>query len=163
MGPRLLILGTIALLTGCGGSPRNAENTMKGSVSYLNPEGLHKSPAYSQAVLAKGTVRTVYVGGQNSVDPAGAVVGKGNIGTQAEQVAKNLKVALAAGGARAEQVVKWNVYVVQGQAPEPAMMAFQKVLGPLPNPPIITVLYVAGLAHPDFLLEVDAIAVVPEK
>jgi enamine deaminase RidA (YjgF/YER057c/UK114 family) len=163
MRRRLLILGTVALLTGCGGSSRNTENTMKGSVSYLNPEGLHKNPVYSQAVVASGSVRTIYVGGQNGVDTAGAIVGKGDIGVQAAQVARNLQVALAAGGARAEHVVKWNVYIVQGQAPEPAMGAFQKVLGPLPAPPIITVLYVAGLANPDFLLEVDAIAVVPEK
>ena len=163
MGRRLLILGTVALLTGCAGSPRNTENTMKGSVSYLNPEGLHKNPVYSQAVVTSGSVRTIYVGGQNGVDTAGAVVGKGDIAVQAAQVARNLQVALAAGGARAEHVVKWNVYVVQGQTPEPAMGAFQKVLGPLPNPPIITVLYVAALANADFLLEVDAVAVVPEK
>jgi enamine deaminase RidA (YjgF/YER057c/UK114 family) len=118
---------------------------------------------YSQAVVTSGSVRTIYVGGQNGVDTAGAIVGKGDIGVQAAQVARNLQVALAAGGARAEHVVKWNVYILQGQAPEPAMGAFQKVLGPLPTPPIITVLYVAGLANPDFLLEVDAIAVVPEK
>ena len=163
MGPRLLILGMVALLTGCAASSRNAENTMKGRVSYLNPEGLHKNPVYSQAVVTTGAVRTIYVGGQNGVDTAGAIVGKGDIAVQAAQVASNLRVALAAGGAKAEHVVKWNVYIVQGQAPEAAMGAFQKVLGPLPNPPIITVLYVAAFANPDFLLEVDAIAVVPEK
>lgn len=136
---------------------------MKGSVSYLNPEGLHKDPVYSQAVVTTGRVRTIYVGGQNGVDATGTVVGKGDIGAQAAQVAKNLQVALAAGGARPEHVVKWNVYVVQGQAPEPAMGAFQKTLGSLPNAPTITVLYVAALANPDFLLEVDAVAVVPEE
>jgi enamine deaminase RidA (YjgF/YER057c/UK114 family) len=136
---------------------------MKGSVSYLNPDGLHKNPVYSQVVAASGRVRTIYVGGQNGVDTAGAVVGKGDIGAQAAQVARNLQAALAAGGARAEHVVKWNVYIVEGQAPEPAMGAFQKVLGPLPNPPAITVLYVAALENPDVLLEVDAVAVVPEQ
>ena len=159
----LLTLGSVATLAACTGLPRNAEETMKGSVSYLNPEGLHKNPVYSQAVVTSGRVRTVYVGGQNGVDTTGAVVGKGDIGAQAAQAARNLQVALAAGGARAQHVVKWNVYVVQGMSPEPAMNAFQKVLGRLPNPPIITVLYVSALAHPDFLLEVDAVAVVPEE
>jgi enamine deaminase RidA (YjgF/YER057c/UK114 family) len=58
--------------------------------------------------------------------------------------------------------VKWNIHVVHGQSPEAAMSAFQEAIGPLPNAPTITVLYVAALAHPDFLLEVDAVAVVPE-
>lgn len=164
MGNRLPIPGAVVILSGCAGSsPRSAEDTMNGSVSYLNPEGLHSNPVYSQAVVTSGRVRTIYVGGQNAVDTTGAVVGRGDIAVQAAQVARNLRVALAAGGARAQHVVKWNVYVVQGQSPEPAMSAFQKVVGPLPNPPIITVLYVSALANPDFLLEVDAVAVVPEE
>jgi enamine deaminase RidA (YjgF/YER057c/UK114 family) len=43
------------------------------------------------------------------------------------------------------------------------MGAFQQVFGPLQNPPAISVLFVAGLANPDFLLEVEAVAVVPEE
>lgn len=45
----------------------------------------------------------------------------------------------------------------------PAMGAFQQVLGQLANPPAITVLFVTALAHPEFLLEVEAVAVVPEE
>jgi enamine deaminase RidA (YjgF/YER057c/UK114 family) len=43
------------------------------------------------------------------------------------------------------------------------MGAFQQVLGQLANPPTITVLFVTALAHPKFLLEVEAVAVVPEE
>jgi enamine deaminase RidA (YjgF/YER057c/UK114 family) len=136
---------------------------MKGSVSYLNPEGLHRNPAFSQAVMTSGPVRTIYVGGQNAVDAAGGIVGKGDMQAQAEQLANNLRVALASAGARIDHVVKWTIYVVQGQPVRPAMGAFQKVFGPLPNPPAISVLFVAGLANPDFLLEVEAVAVVPEE
>ena len=66
-------------------------------------------------------------------------------------------MALAAADARVEHIVKWTIYMVQGQPPGPAMGAFQQVLGPLPNPPATSVLFVAGLAHPGFLLEVDAV------
>ena len=52
---------------------------MRGSVKHLNPEGLHKNPAYSQAVVTPGNVRTVYVGGQNAIDASGKVVGKDDI------------------------------------------------------------------------------------
>ena len=134
---------------------------MRGSVKHLNPEGLHKNPAYSQAVVTTGDVKTVYVGGQNAVDVSGEVIGKGDIKAQAEQIFKNLERALAGGGARLDQVIKWNIYVLEGQPPQPAFEVFQRVWGNRPNPPLITLLFVSGLAHPDYLMEIDAVAVVP--
>ncbi len=136
---------------------------MKGSVQHLNPDGLHKNPAFSQAVVTSGNVKTVYVGGQNAMDASGNIVGKGDIKAQSEQALKNLQTALAAGGAKLEHVVKWNVYGVQGQSPLPGFEAFRRAWGDRPNPPTITVLFVAGLANPDFLVEIDAIAVVPQE
>ena len=136
---------------------------MRGRVERLNPEGLHKNPAYSQAVVTSGSVKTVYVGGQNAVDASGEVVGAGDIKLQAEQIFENLQTALAAGGARLDDVVKWNIYVVQGQPPQPAFEVFQRVWGNRPNPPLITLLFVAGLAHPDYLMEIDAVAVVADQ
>lgn len=136
---------------------------MRGSVEHLNPDGLHKNPAYSQAVVATGDVQTVYVGGQNAVDTAGNVVGRDDIKVQAEQIFVNLETALAAAGARLDHVVKWNIYVVQGQPPQPAFEVFQRVWGNRPDPPLITLLFVSGLAQPDYLMEIDAVAVVPEQ
>jgi Endoribonuclease L-PSP len=89
------------------GLPKNPEDAMKGTVSYLNPQGLHRNPAFSQVVVISGRTRTVYVGGQNAVDIAETIVGKGDIGAQAAQVARNLQVALAAADTRVEHVVKW--------------------------------------------------------
>lgn len=136
---------------------------MKGSVQHLNPDSLHKNPAYSQAVVVTGNVRTVYVGGQNAVNAAGEIVGKGDIKAQTEQVLRNVEAALAAGGARLEHVIKWNVYIVQGQSLLPGFEAFQRAWGERPNPPAVTGLFVAGLASPDFLVEIEAVAVVPEE
>ena len=135
---------------------------MSGSIQYLNPDGLHKNPAFSQVVVTQGNVRTVYVGGQNAVDASGAIVGNGDIRAQTEQVFRNLEVALTAGGAKLENIVKWNVYIVQGQSAQHGFEVFKRVWGNRPNPPLITLLYVSSLAHPDFLVEMDAIAVVPE-
>jgi enamine deaminase RidA (YjgF/YER057c/UK114 family) len=70
---------------------------------------------------------------------------------------------LAAGGAKPEHVVRWNVHIVQGQSALVGFEAFRRVWGGRPNPPTITVLFVAGLAHPDFLVEIDAIAAVPQE
>jgi enamine deaminase RidA (YjgF/YER057c/UK114 family) len=69
---------------------------------------------------------------------------------------------LAAGGAQIEHVVKWNLYVVQGQPLNEGFEVFQRFWGNRLHPPAIAFMYVAGLAHPDFLAEMDAIAVVPE-
>lgn len=109
-----------------------------------------------------GPVRTVYVGGQNAVDTSVAIVGKGDFKAQTEQTLRNVLAALEAGAAELENVVKWNVYIVQGQPLEVGFAAFQQVWGNRPNPPTNSSLFVAGLAHPDFLLEIDAVAVVPE-
>ncbi|MBI1879354.1 MAG: RidA family protein [Chloroflexi bacterium] len=134
--------------------------TSQSYVQHLNPDGLIKNPAFTQAVTVSGPVKTVYVGGQDAVDASGAIVGKGDIRAQAEQVLKNLQTALAAGGASLEHVIKWNVYIVQGHSLQPGFEVFQRVWGNRPNPP--TVLFVAGLAHPDFLVEMGSVAVVPQ-
>jgi hypothetical protein len=97
--------------------PGAADHTT-GSVRYVDPEGLHKNPAFTNVVVVEGPVRTVHVGGQNAVDGSGNIVGKGDVAAQTEQVLANLREALAAGGAGPEHVVKWNVLVVEGESPE---------------------------------------------
>lgn len=135
---------------------------VRGEVKYINPDSLPKNPAFTNVVTVTGPVKTVYVGGQDAVDPSGAIVGKGDLKAQTEQILKNIQAALAAAGARPEHVIKWNIYVVQGQSLQEGFAAFQSIWGNPPNPPVISVLFVAGLAHPDFLAEMDAIAVVSE-
>ncbi len=131
-------------------------------VQYLNPDGLNKNPAFSNVVVVTGNAKTIYIGGQDAVDESGNIVGKGDLKQQADRVFHNLQVALAAAGAELHHVVKWNIYVVQGQPLHVGFEAFQRVWGNRPNPPAITVAVVASLANPDFLVELDAIAVIPE-
>ncbi len=134
-----------------------------GQVQHINPDGLSKNPAFTNAIAVTGPVRTIYIGGQDSVDAAGKIVGKGDMKQQTEQVLINLQLALQAGNAQLEHIIKWNIYVVQGHPIQPAFEVFQRVWGRRPNPPAITVMFVSGLANPDFLVEMDAIAIVPEK
>jgi enamine deaminase RidA (YjgF/YER057c/UK114 family) len=129
-------------------------------VEHLNPEGLIQNPGFTHAIAVSGPHKVIYVGGQNAVDVGRNIVGKGDIKAQTHQVFRNLEVALAAGGATIEDVVKWNVFVVHGQSGHEGFQAFQETWGDRPNPPTISVLYVAALAHPDFLVEVNAVAVV---
>jgi enamine deaminase RidA (YjgF/YER057c/UK114 family) len=138
-----------------------ASTATEGRVEFLNPDGLHRNPAFSNVAVVSGNVRTIYVGGQDAVDAEGNIVGVGDVAAQTEQVLRNLRTALDAVGAEPEHVVKWNVLVVEGQDFAAGYAAFQKVWGDRPNPPVITAALVKGLAHPDFLVEMDAIAIVP--
>ena len=131
------------------------------TVTPINPESLHRNPAFSQAIAIDGPHRTVYVGGQNAVDVDGNVVGRDDVAAQAGQVARNLQAALEAAGATMDDVVKLMVYLVEPNSAFPAYEAFQRVWGMPANPPTISLLYVSGLFQPDFLLEVDAVAVLP--
>ena len=133
-----------------------------GTIQHLNPEGLNQNPAFTNVVVVTGNARTIYIGGQDAIDASGNIVGKGDIAAQTEQIFKNMETALAAAGAKLEHVIKWNLYIVQGQDLRPGFAVFQKAWGKRPNPPLISMAFVSGLANPDFLLEMDAIAVVPE-
>ena len=139
-----------------------SSTAIDGRVEFLNPDGLPRNPAFSNVAVVSGSVRTIYIGGQDAVDAEGKVVGKGDIAAQTEQVLRNLRTALAAAGAGPEHVVKWNVLIIEGQDFRAGYAAFQRVWGDRPNPPVITGAVVKGLAHPDFLVEMDAIAVVPD-
>ena len=135
--------------------------TNGGQVEHLNPEGLPQNPAFTNVVVVTGPVRTIYIGGQDAVDATGQIVGAGDIGAQASQVLANIQTALEAAGAGLEHVVKWNILIVQGQPLEPGFAEFQRFWGERPNPPAITAAFVSALANPEFLVEIDAIAVVP--
>jgi enamine deaminase RidA (YjgF/YER057c/UK114 family) len=132
-----------------------------GSVRYINPTSLNKNPAFTNVVVVEGNVKTVHIGGQDAINAQGEIVGKGDIVAQTEQVIANVRAALEAGGARPEHIIKWNIYVVEGQSLQEGFGAFQRAWPQTPNPPAITGVFVSGLAHPEFLVEMDAIAVVP--
>lgn len=136
---------------------------MSNGIQYINPDGLSKNPAFSQVVTTQGKGKTIYVGGQDAVNARGEIVGKGDIGEQTEQVMKNLQTALSACGATFDNLVKLSIYIVQGQDLYRGFQASQKYLGNLVNPPAISGFFVAALANPDFLVEIDAIAFVPEE
>lgn len=150
----LSVIGFSILLGGCA---TTAGPQLR--VQHLNPEGLPKNPAFSQAVVVQSSHSTVYVGEQNAVDASGKVVGEGDLAAQVTQVLANLKAALNAGGATLQDVVSWRLYLVQGQSLQEGYKAFQKEWGAAPNPPTISFQFVSGLAHPEYLVGMEAVAV----
>lgn len=130
-------------------------------IEHLNPEALFKPRGFTQVITVSGPHKTIYIGGQDSVNEKGETVGKGNLRKQTEQVLSNIEKALEAAGAKLENIVKWNVYIVQGQNPQEGFEVFKEKWGNKPNPPTITVLFVSGLENPDWLVEIEAIAIAP--
>ena len=80
----------------------------------------------------------MHIGGQDAINASGEIVGRGDIVAQTEQILANLRSALEAGGARAEHIIKWNIYVVEGQSLQAGFGAFQNAWPQTPNPPAIT-------------------------
>ena len=133
----------------------------KGLVQYINPKGLHPNPAFTQMVTVSGPVRAVYIAAQTAVDEAGNIVGKGDIAAQTRQILRNIEVCLEAAGARPEHLIHWSIYVAEGQDMRPAFEAGMRWWGNRPNPPMNNVMYVSGFWPADFLISIEAIAVVP--
>lgn len=128
------------------------------SVRHINPEGLHRSPAFSQAVVVEQPAKTIYIGGQNGVDAGGKVVGP-TVGEQSVQAFRNLATILESEGASLANIVHWTIAVVDGNSFDEGVAAFQQVWNRADPPPAITVHVVAGLS-PGFLVEISAVAVV---
>jgi enamine deaminase RidA (YjgF/YER057c/UK114 family) len=127
---------------------------------HINPPGLAAPRGYTHVVTAEGG-KMVYVSGQVSVDIKGDVVGKGDIAAQAKQAYQNLKTALAAVGATPGDVVKMTTYVVNFK-PEDLQAVREgrsQIFAP-EKPPASTLVGVASLAQKDFLIEVEAVAMV---
>ena len=127
---------------------------------FINPDGMIRPGAYTPAISVNGG-RTVYVSGQVAQDGQGRIVGQGDLLAQTQQVYKNLGIALAAADASFNDVVKLNVYVV-GYKPDnrAVLQSVREKYVNKDNPPASTLVGVQALARPEFLVEVEAVAVV---
>ena len=134
---------------------------MHGQVQHINPDELHKNPAFTQMVTITGPVKTIYIGAQWAVSKDGAIVGKGDIAAQAAQILKNIDTCLEAAGAQREHVIHMSIFVAEGQDMRPAYEAGMRWWGDKPDPPMNNVMYVSGFYPPDFLISIEATAVVP--
>ncbi|HVA24786.1 MAG TPA: RidA family protein [Chloroflexota bacterium] len=123
-------------------------------IERIQPPGLPESTLYSPVVR---TGSTIYVAGQVAQDERGEVVGRGDFGAQAAQVMANLEKALAAAGAGLEHLVRITIYVTDARYRDLMRDVTREYLGAAL--PASTLLVVAALARPEYLLEIDGIAV----
>jgi enamine deaminase RidA (YjgF/YER057c/UK114 family) len=130
------------------------------TIEHLRPKGLFHWPSFSQAVVASGT-RTIYISGQVSIDEGGALVGAGDLAAQTEQAMRNVGLALASAGATFADVVKITTYVVNYAPEQRAVIGNART--PFfagGKPPASTLIGVTALALPEWLIEIEAVAVV---
>ena len=129
------------------------------TITRLNPDTLHKNPAFTQVVVVDKQAKLVYVGGQNGVNAKGEVVGE-DIAAQSAQAYRNLIAALEAAGATMADVFKMTIYLVQGQSFADAYGAVMPLQDPKALPPTVSGIMVAGLANPKYLIEIEAVAAI---
>jgi len=123
---------------------------------YVQPDGLPPGSGYSHAVAFSG--RMVVISGQVPADAQGRVVGAGDALAQARQVFANLSAALAAAGATMAHVVKLTVFLTDLADLGAFRQARDECIAAA-TPPASSLVQVAGLVHPEFRLEIEALAV----
>ena len=125
------------------------------SKQYLNPSTMPTPKGFTNVVKVDNTV---YIAGQVGNGPDGSLVGKGDAEAQVRQIWRNMEAALQSVGGSRENIVKTTTYITSIEH----MGAVRKVRDELhqsSNPPTSTLIVVAELASPDYLVEIEAIAV----
>lgn len=125
--------------------------------THVDPEELHNNPAFAQGVIAPAA-QTLYVGGQLGTDSTGEILD--GFEAQATQAMQNVLTVLAAAGTGPEHVVKLTIYLVDGVDAVAGYAATRAVWGD--HRTAVTVVSTAGHARPGALVEIDAIAIIPE-
>lgn len=130
------------------------------TVRFINPSTISMPVGYSHIAEVTGG-RTIYISGQVPLDVDGNLVGPGDLRAQAMQVFANLKAALAEVGTGFNSVVKFGFYLLDISQ----IQVIREVRNQFINtehPPASTAIEVSSLFRKGILIEVDAIAVVPE-
>lgn len=120
--------------------------------------GVYDPPGYSQAIKVTGAQTMLFLAGQVAYDKDGSVKHRGDFKAQAREVFTAIKALVQAGGGTLDNVVKLNTYVLDVRYRQEFRAVREEFFGA--KGPASTMIEVPSLAHPDYLIEVEAIAVV---
>ena len=126
------------------------------TVRFINRAPL----GYSHVVEVRGG-RTLYIAGQLALDQDGNLIGHDDFRAQVRQVFENLRARLAEGGASFKDVVKLNYYLTDASDLQ-ALRETRNSYINTENPPASTLVVVKQLVRPEYLIEVEAVAVASE-
>jgi enamine deaminase RidA (YjgF/YER057c/UK114 family) len=126
--------------------------------TVLKPREMHNPySSYSHGYMVEGSQKIIFCAGQVAGLPDGTILGPDDFEAQGELVMRNLAEVLAEAGTTLENVVKLVTYVCN---PHDVKKARALIARHFPtDPPPNTICILRGLAHPDYLLEIDATAV----
>ncbi|MFY9528092.1 MAG: RidA family protein [Candidatus Acidiferrales bacterium] len=157
------LLVAMIVLTGQTAAAQSG-GTSKGATPsetrFLNPDGLNKPAGYTHVVVTEPG-KLVYISGQVAWDDKGEIVGKGDFRVQVTKALENLKIALTAAGATMENLIKVNYYVVNLKPDQVRIIReVRSKYFSAERPPASTLVGVTALAREDFMIEIEAVAVV---
>jgi enamine deaminase RidA (YjgF/YER057c/UK114 family) len=128
------------------------------SVERYNARGVFDPPAYAQAIKVSGAQSVLFLSGQVAYDEAGGVAHRGDFKGQAREVFRAIKALVEAQGGTLANVVKLNTYLLDVRYRPDLALVREEFFGK--KGPASTLVQVSALAHPDWLIEIEAIAVV---
>jgi enamine deaminase RidA (YjgF/YER057c/UK114 family) len=157
--PKMLIL--ISALAFPSTVYAQAVNSKSPAATYLTSPELSTAPGYSHAVVVNSG-RLIFIAGQVGLDKQGKMLGKDDFRAQAAQASENLRNALAAAGAKPENLVKLNYYVVRlNHEKLPTIRELRSAFVNKEHPPAATLVGVAALFSEEAQIEIEALAVIP--
>jgi enamine deaminase RidA (YjgF/YER057c/UK114 family) len=129
---------------------------------HLNPDTLFSSlpHGFSQVVVTQGG-KTVYLSGQTAWDANKQIIGGNDLGAQTRQALRNVQLAIASASGTLADVVSLRIYIVNPMPGDTGTVGEAlREFFPTDKPPASTWLGVVSLAVPEFLIEIEAVAVI---
>ena len=120
--------------------------------------GVYDPPGYSQAIKVTGAQTILFLAGQVAYDKDGGAAHRGDFKAQARQVFACVRALVEAGGGTLGNVVKITTYVTDVRHRPEFREVRDEFFGV--RGPASTLVEVSKLSHPDYLIEIEAIAVV---
>ncbi len=134
------------------------------ATKYIQPKGLFESKqfGFSHVAVSEGT-KIINVAGQVAWGDDHEIVGKGDIKKQAIQALSNVRIALESAGASLEDISSMRIYIVNYQ-PEHGLLISEALKSCFSDEilPASTWVGISALAHPDFLVEIEVMAVIQD-
>jgi enamine deaminase RidA (YjgF/YER057c/UK114 family) len=128
------------------------------SIERYCAAGVFDPPAYSQGIKVTGAHAILFIAGQVAYDDKGQPANRGDFGAQARDVLRMVKAQVEAGGGTMASIVKINTYLTDIRNRKELIPVREEFFGK--KGPAATLVAVTALAHPDWLIEVEAIAVI---
>lgn len=129
-------------------------------IKHVNPPDTYnslQSRGYTQLVTIETPARLIFVSGQLPLDIGGAVVGVGDIEAQTRTVFHNIAKSLSSVGADLSRIVKLTTFVTDVVKHPPIIRKVRSEIFGVRSPPASTMVEVPRFAHPDILIEIDAV------